>query len=140
MKAIFKWINEFTEAMFALAFGIVIIALFFAGVVFFASVIRGIVIVFTWGWFVTPLFGIRSISLSEAVGLSLFVSILFPNMFTQQSDVRGDYAGKPNIIEISSKFFGWAVIGPAFFLFFAWLWHTFCMNISVPHWFDFLGP
>jgi hypothetical protein len=38
--------------------------------------INGLVIVTTWGWFIVPIFDVREIGLAEAVGLSIFASII----------------------------------------------------------------
>jgi hypothetical protein len=37
---------------------------------------RGFVVLTLWGWFITPIFSIREITFGEALGLSLFVSLL----------------------------------------------------------------
>jgi len=55
---------------------IVAIALTF-GIVGAIVTYEGYITTYLWRWFVIPVFHIRQISLVEAVGLSVFVSLLF---------------------------------------------------------------
>ena len=106
---------------------------------FVTAFIRGVVIAFAWTWFVSPLFGIRPINLSEAVGLSIFVSILWPQPPSQKSEKSKEFAKKHPVLDACMEIIAKIFLAPAILLAFAWAWHTYGMNISIPDLLGFLG-
>lgn len=54
-----------------------------AAVLIPSTILNGWVTSTLWGWFIQPVFGLRPITLGEAIGLSLFVSLFRAHRFNQ---------------------------------------------------------
>ncbi len=74
----------------------------------FSIFVRGLCVSATWRWFVTPVTGWRTISVTESVGVSIFFSVLVGPKPIDQSK----YEGK-TVTEITGRMLG-AVIGDGF--------------------------
>lgn len=92
--------------------------------------INGLLISTTWGWFIVPITGARTISVAEGVGLAMFCSIIgsvatahltkwdFDFDGESWGSVAGTMAGTMLIVGVAAPLFG---------LTWAWIWHTFFM-------------
>ena len=97
--------------------------LFLIASVFLAIPINGYVIAVLWGWFIIPIFNVRAIGITEAVGLSIFVSSVSPMKPTpptlaQKESGEDDYAA--GIWRLAANVF----LVPGLTLVLAWIWHT----------------
>lgn len=78
---------------------------------FVSALLDGYVLTILWTWFVVPTFGLRPLALVPAIGFSMVVSFLTPQM--PKGEVEwGDEIGK-------------MFLRPAVMLFFAWIVHLF---------------
>jgi hypothetical protein len=76
-----------------------------------AAIVRGVVIAALWGWYITPWFGVRPVSVVEAIGLSIFATLLIGHqrdnkrIVTTRTVIRGmvDSIGYSLIVLL----FGW---------------------------------
>jgi hypothetical protein len=137
-ERISQWITNVFEFVFALLFTVVFMTAFLGVAAVVNAFVRGVVIVFIWSWFVSPIFSIRGISLGEAVGLSMVVYALRPSPTTQNEGAKSAYAQKHPVIDGTMKATASVFLAPAFLLFLAWVWHSYCMNLTIPEWLDFI--
>ena len=123
--------GELTLAMIALSITGVFLALFMAAAVIASTISRGYVLSYVWAWFISPIFDIREITVSEAMGISIFGSLLIrlPTRFKEEPT---NYAKKHQIIFGILSFFGETIIAPAFTLAVAWFIHAYWMNVQLP--------
>lgn len=87
---------------------------------------RGFVLAVAWGWFVSPVFNVRHLSIGEAIGLSLFASILVPVGQNQQPSSTpsfDDYSVGVVVAISSAMIIGAAAFLPLVMLAIAWGWH-----------------
>jgi hypothetical protein len=103
---------------------------FFSIAVMLSIPINGFVIATTWGWFIVPIFEVREISLAEAVGLSIFASIISQPRPFNLSKNTGDDDSTVMVWRMIGNMAS-QVFGPALTLMGAWVWHTFlCRTLT----------
>ncbi len=92
--------------------------------------VTGLLISATWDWFVSPIIGIREISLSEGVGLSLFIGVAgyAATVHLQKFTIEGETDPSKIAWKGLTKFIGAAIFGPLLSLVIAWFWHTFFVS------------
>lgn len=96
-----------------------ILGMFFLSIV--GTFVRGLCISSMWSWFISPVFQIRYINLYEAVGISLFFSMLFPFNLAAKNSIEKDSSA-------SNIFFtgvGVSIIGPIVSLILSYFWYSF---------------
>jgi len=84
------------------------------GIVIASSVLRGIVLVKLWQWFVVSSLGLPVLSIPVAIGISMIVSFLTTTRMPKEDDNF-----EPG------KMLGIVVFYPLFVLFFGWIIHFF---------------
>lgn len=85
----------------------------FGFTVFFVGIIlKGFVLTILWGWFVSDIFGLRRLSIAEALGVALLVGAL-----TYQ------YAGEDNRTWVQRLIY--MIVTPVLFLVLGWVYHQF---------------
>lgn len=59
------------------------------GGIFYALILflYGVVLKALWGWYMTPTFGLPAISLAQAIGIILIISLLTTSQYTGQDDM-----------------------------------------------------
>ena len=84
--------------------------------------INGVLISAMWGWFVAPVLRLQNISIPEAIGLSMFVSIFTnrPKPFKRSDGVTHEEA----VADLIGYFLEVGVMTPLFGLALAWVWHA----------------
>jgi hypothetical protein len=82
------------------------------------AIIRGLVLVALWGWFVEPL-GVRSINVAEAIGLAILVGMLWQKAPEDESADRRSTWEK-----FATAFFA-SVFMAGFALLLGWIVHFF---------------
>lgn len=85
--------------------------------------LNGLVISATWGWFVSPITGARHISLTEGVGLSIFLSVAGSAVTASIADRLYGSEAPSNRYALIIR----SVVGPVTGLIWGWLWFTFAM-------------
>jgi hypothetical protein len=89
--------------------------------------LRGLLISATWGWFISPIFGVRPISISEGIGLVIFFSAMISLTGLSQASER-TYRDS-SVRRIGAMLLGRAVAlgitAPFLGLITAWVWHVF---------------
>jgi hypothetical protein len=107
--------------------------LVFALLVLISFPITGIVVSASWNWFLAPLAGLRAISITEGIGLSLFLTVIgtiitlplktWKNAEPNPNDSLNMIAAKG-----VGKMVGLLVFFPLAWLAGAWVWHTFIIS------------
>ena len=93
-----------------------------------AIYVRGLVISFTWLWFIVPITGWRAISIVEGVGLSIFCSILTNNATkTKEQKSPKEEKNTRYFFILVGKAYGQILISLVL-LGVAWLWFTFAIH------------
>jgi len=86
----------------------------FIALVVLETVIRGLVLVKLWAWFITPTFGLPLLTVPVALGVALIAGFL-TNSNTQYKDHETDWGA--NVVA--------AILGPLLALFFGWIYTLF---------------
>jgi hypothetical protein len=101
-------------------------------IVLLAVPVMGLVLSQSWNWFLAPIAGLRAISITEGIGLSMFLAIVgtiitLPLRRWETDEKPGD---SPNMILVRglSKMAGLFIFGPLAGLAGAWVWHTFIIS------------
>ena len=81
-----------------------------------SMLLDGLVLRALWGWFVVPTFGIPALTLVQAIGIGLIVSLLIMTQGTQSTKSFEDQA-------IDSL--GWTIVKPLMFLFLGYIVYLF---------------
>lgn len=101
----------------------------FALVLAISVPLNGFLISAEWGWFIAPITGVRQISVTEGVGLSLFCTTIgiIATAHLKKWDFGDDAAtyGFAGALMIAMVMVG--IIGPLCGLATAWAWHSFFM-------------
>lgn len=80
--------------------------------------VSGLCISLMWGWFISPVFNTRPISVYESVGISLFLSaLLYP--IVSKNNTKGD----ESLSQLASLYFGKYVLFPLIYLFLSYVWY-----------------
>jgi hypothetical protein len=88
--------------------GVVLVIAALAAIVAVLSVVRGFVLSYLWQWFVVP-FGLPSITVAHAIGISLIVSFLtYEGAKTESNDI-GEAIGNGVGQTLLVFFIGWIV-------------------------------
>jgi hypothetical protein len=104
----------------------------YALIVVLSLPIMGLVVSQSWNWFLAPIAGLRSISLTEGIGLVMFLTVV--GSFVALPFRKWENDNKPddslNMIAFRglSKVVGLVVVGPLAGLAGAWVWHTFIIS------------
>jgi hypothetical protein len=72
--------NEIGTA-FAIVFGIIGVV---GVMIFFVSIIGGFVVSYMWNTLLVPIFGLKSLTLVQAIAVSLFVNYFMPNDYAKE--------------------------------------------------------
>lgn len=99
--------------------------------------VNGVLLAATWAWFIVPIFNVRQISVAEAIGLSIFLSVVLS--VGPQARLGPKPAPEPG--EDKEAYVArmvWTVVNqhlsfPILCLLFAWLWHVFFTPSSLFH-------
>ena len=94
--------------------------------------VTGLVISHSWNWFLAPITGLQAISLTEGIGLSVFLafigtSITLP-LTKWEPDNKPDDSLNVIVAKVVGKLAGRFIFGPLIALALAWLWHTFVIS------------
>lgn len=81
------------------------------------AIMNGWVLSILWGWFVSPLFGLKELAIAPAIGFSLVVGMLTH----QESGEQKERSNFENVVLI----FGRAVVSPLITLFIGWIVYQF---------------
>ena len=84
--------------------------------------LRAFVLACTWGWFIVPVLHIQQISPVQAVGFSIFASIIFGATWRPQSDHR------QSAWEWIWGAIGPTVVAPLVIFGIAWGWHLVMLS------------
>ena len=71
--------------------------------------VNGWAISMLWGWFVVPLFGTKSLTIANAIGLSCFVSLFTASSAKKEEDDLGTMIARVLIVPVLIVFIGWIV-------------------------------
>jgi hypothetical protein len=122
--SIYNLTAELTVILFATAVTSVFAVCMILSVIF----IRAIVLSFTWAWFITPIFGIRAITVYESVGLSIFVSVLLPQYSHQKSESGSAFARKHRALSLTINAVSEVLMAPGILFCVGWVWHNYFSN------------
>jgi hypothetical protein len=96
-------------------------------VVFLTIPVNGLLIAATWAWFIVPIFDVRQISVTEAIGLSIFVFAILPGQPIPKSIPEPGLSQNAQLIKSALGAINHQLIRPLMALLFGWAWHTFFM-------------
>jgi hypothetical protein len=104
----------------------------YALIVVLSFPVMGLVVSQSWNWFLAPIAGLRAISVTEGIGLAMFLAVVgtivtLPLRKWEPDTKPGD---STNIIVVRalSKLAGLLVFGPLAGLAGAWVWHAFIIS------------
>jgi hypothetical protein len=89
--------------------------------------INGMVISIIWGWFIAPIFNLREITISQAVGISIFISLFTTPGMTKNAERKATTNEASAIQEAISLTITRLFLIPIGTLVIAWIWRTFFM-------------
>ncbi len=114
-------------------YGAIIAYIFVCCLIVLISVpVMGLAVSQSWNWFLAPIAGLRAISLTEGIGLSIFLGIVgtiitLPLREWESDDKPGD-SPETILVRAVFKMAGFFVFGPLAVLSGAWVWHTFIIS------------
>lgn len=80
-----------------------------------SAIINGFVLSILWSWFIVPLFGLPTLTIPQAIGISMIVSYL-----TRHSVLSGNEKQR-EWLDVISDLISWVIAYPLFVLFTAWV-------------------
>ena len=104
----------------------------YALIVVVALPVMGLVVSQNWNWFLAPIAGLRAISLTEGIGLVMFLAVVGTFVALPfrkwETDNKPDDSPNKTALRGLSKIAGLFVFGPLAGLVGAWFWHTFIIS------------
>lgn len=83
-------------------------ALGYIAAIVFSTVLNGFVLTVLWGWFVIRVFGVRAISIPEALGLAMVASFL-THQYHEDKRSLGEILAYAFISGVLSLALGWVI-------------------------------